>query len=139
MQIEEQENKRMFILMSHTITPAQQTDAIKAFGVSEFIVVPSEWWGQIPADSDTVCTYTDSVKSFLDQHASQGDILLVQGDFGATLNMVHFAFEQGIIPVYATTKRSAHEVVKGDKVTTVREFVHVRFRVYEPYCSKISS
>ena len=129
-------SKKMFILMSHTMTPAQQKDATETLGVSEFIVVPSDWWGQIPADADSVCEYTASLKSFLKENAKQDDLLLVQGDFGATLNMVHFAFEQKIIPLYATTKRTANEVIEGDKVTTVREFVHVRFRMYESACWK---
>lgn len=122
--------------MSHAMTPAQEEDAVKTLGISEFIVVPSEWWEQIPADANSVCEYTASIKYFLHQYAKRGDTLLVQGDFGATLNMVYFAFKQGIIPVYATTKRTSQEAIKGDKVTSVREFVHVQFRVYETQCLK---
>ncbi len=138
MKTQKQITKKMFILMSHTITSAQKSDAIERFNVSEFIVIPSEQWGQIPADADSVCNYTSALKIFLNKHANKGDILLVQGDFGATINMVHFAFQQEIIPVYATTKRSAKEIIEGDKITTVREFRHVRFRIYETQCLKLS-
>ncbi|BDY11974.1 hypothetical protein HCR_02860 [Hydrogenimonas cancrithermarum] len=60
-----------------------------------------------------------------------GDILFVQGDFGATCAMARWASSRGLVPVYATTKRRAIEKVEGDRVTTTRVFEHVRFRVYE--------
>jgi hypothetical protein len=45
--------------------------------------------------------------------------------------MVSFAKQHGLIPVYATTDRVARDIIEGDKIITVREFKHVRFREYE--------
>ena len=55
---------------------------------------------------------------------------MVQGDFGAIVEMVHFAFKVGLIPVYSTTKRVAKDIIDGDTITTLRIFEHVRFRKY---------
>lgn len=125
------DSKSLFILMSHNITQAQKEDAQKLWGVDCFRVVPAKWWSQIPADADNVCDYVEDIKVFLRREAKEGDILLVQGDFGATVNLVTFAESAGLIPIYATTERVAKELVDGDKITTTREFKHVRFRHYE--------
>jgi hypothetical protein len=131
--------KTLYILMSHAITPAQKKDAVTSLGAERFVTVPSEWWGQIPADDVSVCAYTLEVESWLSIHAQRGDYLLVQGDFGATVRLVHFAVSIGMVPIYATTKRIARDVVDGDRVTTVREFQHVRFRHYETKCEQKKS
>jgi len=122
--------------MSHEITPLQREDAHEVLGVGRIVEVPSKWWGQIPAEEESVCDYTAEIERWLKQEAKAGDMLLVQGDFGATVRMVQFARDIGVIPVYATTNRVSKEVVDGDRVTTVREFRHVRFRRYETECKK---
>ena len=71
--------------------------------------------------------YKDKLKS----QAKAGDVLLVQGDFGATYNMIKFAKNMGLIAVYATTKRIVSECLEDGKVVTKREFKHARFRKYE--------
>jgi len=63
--------------------------------------------------------------------ATQGDLLLVQGDFGATYALVRFARTMGMVPLYATTQRQSRETVENGQIKTERIFVHVRFREYE--------
>ena len=58
-------------------------------------------------------------------------MLLVQGDFGATYNMIKFAKNMGLTVIYATTKRIVSEYIENGKVLTKREFKHARFREYE--------
>lgn len=123
--------KTMFVLMSHELTTLQYEDAKLSLDVQRFEKIKSDTWSQIPADADSVTVYLAKIKDHLMQHAKQGDILLVQGDFGATVALVCFAFDHGIIPVYATTERKATEVLQGDMIVTTRTFEHVRFRKYE--------
>lgn len=122
--------KTMFILISHAITEHQKQDAVEHLDVVTFKVLPTDIWSQIPAEYDRVDSSLLQLKAQLVTESKKGDILLVQGDYGATFNMVQFSKEIGIIPIYATSKRKAYEVVEGEKVTTVREFEHVRFRKY---------
>lgn len=126
--------RTMFILMSHKMTQAQYDDAKNNFGIDQFIELPNDQWSQIPAEVDDISPYLAELKHNILKQSEQGDMLLVQGDFGTTVAMVHFAFENGMIPVYATTRRAAKEIVDGDKVITTRTFEHVRFRVYEKGC-----
>lgn len=72
-------------------------------------------------------TYKDKLRS----QAKSGDVLLVQGDFGATYNMIRFAKNMDLIAVYATTKRIVSEQVENGKLVIKREFKHARFREYE--------
>ena len=122
--------KTMYILMSHTITQQQINDAQSALDVKKFVTLPTDVWSQIPAETESVESSLLPLKAQLVTYAKKGDLLLVQGDYGATFNMVQFVKERGLVPVYATSKRKAYEVVEGEKITTVREFRHVRFRKY---------
>ena len=123
-------SKTMFILMSHTITEHQAADARDTLQVDDFVVVPSEVWSQIPAEYENVDDCLIDIKTYLRNNACKEDYLLVQGDYGATFNMVQFAKEIGLIPVYATSMRKSYEVADGEKITTVREFRHIRYRKY---------
>jgi len=124
----------MFILMSHKMTQTQYDDATKSFGIDRFIELSSDQWAQIPAEVKDISPYLAELKHNILKQSEHGDILLVQGDFGATVVMVHFAYANGLIPVYATTRRAAKETVEGDKVITTSTFKHVRFRIYEKGC-----
>ncbi len=122
--------KTMYILMSHEMTEQQKNDAKYSLDVNVFDVVPSKVWSQIPSEYETIEACLTEIKTYISTGFKRGDYLLVQGDYGATFNMVQFAKEIGLVPVYATSKRKAYEVVEGEKITTVREFQHVRFRKY---------
>ena len=122
--------KTMYILMSHKMTEQQKEDAKQTLNVQCFVVLPTDVWSQIPAENKNVESSLLQLKAQLMTQAKEGDLLLVQGDYGATFNMVQFTKEIGLIPVYATSKRNVYEVVEGEKVTTVRGFRHVRFRKY---------
>jgi len=123
--------RKFFILMSHKMTESQKRDAISSFGVTQFIEVPNRWWGQIPPNADSIVSYIEDILNFLEKRSEKGDIILVQGDFGATFYIACWAKKHDLLPVYATTERVAIESVDGEKIITTREFKHVRFRVYE--------
>jgi len=124
----------LFILLNHDISEAQREDAEK-FGISRFLPLPPDLkaiWGSIPAEPDTIDDILHPVKQWLGTNAAPGDFALIQGDFGACWIMVNFAFENNLVPVYATTARKAVEIRQADgSIKTVREFKHVRFRRYE--------
>lgn len=126
--------KTMFVLMSHEMTPIQIEDARSRWDVERFVTVPCPLWGQILPKADSVCDAVEPARAFLHREARPGDLLLVQGDFGATVAMIGEARKLGLTPLYATTRRVAEERVQGDRVVTTRHFEHVRFRIYETEC-----
>jgi len=123
----------MLLLLSHALTDKQRRDAQQEFGISQFISMPEELsqkWATIPPELDNLSDYLMPFKEWIHQYAGPGDYALIQGDYGATFELVEYCRMRGITAVYATTTRKAVEQVNGDKVTITRQFEHVRFRRY---------
>ncbi len=128
-------SKTMHILLSHELTNEQIDDARAHLGITEFKTMPEELrniWKSIPPDMDQVSSVLNEIKEWLKQNASEGDIVFIQGEFGATYHMVDFAFMNKITPVYATTERIVVEKTNPNgEIIFERMFKHVRFRKYE--------
>ncbi|MEA1967980.1 MAG: CRISPR-associated protein Csx20 [Thermodesulfobacteriota bacterium] len=126
--------KKLFSVFNHILTTEQISDARHSLGVTEFVEMPDKLkqiWKQIPADSESISRYLDPLKKWILANAAKEDIILVQGDFGATYLMVEFAFKHGLIPVYSTTYRQAAESVQPDgRLKTEHIFKHQMFRKY---------
>ena len=124
--------KKMFLLFSHRLTDEQEMDARENFGIEEFVYLPEKLqkvWSNIPPEIEDIKPLLEDIKQFLRDNANKGDIVLIQGDFGAVVEMVEFV-RFWLIPVYATTKRISKEIEKDGKIVKVSEFKHVRFRKY---------
>lgn len=123
--------KTFFTLMNHTLTSEQEEDARKNLNVDKFINITDAMWSDIDPSEKSIIKFVEVYKDKLKKQAKVGDVLLVQGDFGATYNMIRFAKNMGLIAVYATTNRIVSEQVENGKVVIKREFKHARFREYE--------
>ena len=87
-------------------------------------------WSNIPPDLNDISTYLEPLKKYLQKVIKLNDIVLVQGDFGATCQIATFVKSLGAKAVYATTKRDVVEIKKGDKIEKKSIFEHVKFREY---------
>jgi hypothetical protein len=120
--------------MNHKPTEAQKADALMTFGISGFVETPAEIsgiWSNITADAETLDDILLPVKAWLASQAEAGDVVLIQGDFGAVYHMVNYAFVKRLVPVYATTSREVVEVLKEDgSIEITRIFRHRMFRRY---------
>ncbi|WP_297988410.1 CRISPR-associated protein Csx20 [uncultured Campylobacter sp.] len=123
--------KTLFTLINHTLTSEQEEDARKNLNVDKFINITDARWSDIDPSEKSVIEFVEAYKDKLKKQAKAGDVLLVQGDYGATYNMIRFAKNMGLIAVYATTNRIVSERVENGKVVIKREFKHARFREYE--------
>mgnify|MGYP000905853185 FL=1 len=123
--------KTFFTLINHTLTSEQEEDARKNLNVDKFINITDAMWSDIDPSEKSIIKFVEVYKDKLKKQAKVGDVLLVQGDFGATYNMIRFAKNMGLIAVYATTNRIVSEQVENGKVVIKREFKHARFREYE--------
>ncbi len=124
--------KTLFLIFNHTFTSAQEADAKASLGVGEIVSMPENVrsiWADIPPENEAIAGFLSPVREWLFQNAKPGDLVLIQGDFGACHLMVRHAFENGLIPVYSTTRREAVEKVQSDgSVSLTHNFRHVRFR-----------
>jgi CRISPR-associated Csx2 family protein len=127
-------NKSMFLLFSHQLTLDQQESARIDFGVTSFHQPPETVqaiWSQIPSDTNHLTPILQPVERWLEQKAQKGDLVLIQGDFGATFLMVSHALSLELIPVYATTQRQAKDKILSDgRMETHHIFKFKQFRVY---------
>ena len=123
--------KTLFTLINHTLTREQEEDARKNLNIDKFINIVDVSWSDIDPSEKSVIKFIETYKNKLKKQSKAGDVLLVQGDFGATYNMIRFAQNMGLIAVYATTNRIVSERVENGKVVIKREFKHARFREYE--------
>ncbi|WP_297943617.1 CRISPR-associated protein Csx20 [uncultured Campylobacter sp.] len=123
--------KILFMLMNHALTREQEEDARKNLNVDKFINIADASWSDIDPSEKSIIKFVEVYKDKLRSQAKAGDVLLVQGDFGATYNMIRFAKNMDLIAVYATTNRIVSEQVENGKVVIKREFKHARFREYE--------
>ncbi len=127
--------KTLFLLFSHTLTPEQDADARQALGVTEFAALPPELqavWSDVPPEAEYIADHLYPVLHWLGQQAQPGDVVLVQGDFGAVCLTVNWARQRRLIPVYATTRREVVETALPDgSIQKQSVFRHVRFRAYQ--------
>lgn len=123
-------------LTNHSLTEDQKNDAINRFGITEFVEMPEdikELWGNIPPDLDDsgLDIHIQPILAWLDEYLRNGNVFLIQGDYGATYKVVQIVARFECIPVYATTKRLAEEIKQPDgSIQVKRTFKHVRFRKY---------
>ena len=103
-------------------------------GIDQVIDLPPDLkalWSQIPPDLTEISNYLDPIKEWLAGNARKRDYVLIQGDFGACFIMVNFAFENGLIPVYSTTRREADEEYdESGAIKMIHRFQHKIFRGY---------
>jgi len=124
----------LYLLFSHSLTPEQIEDAQENWQVAACISLPEqlqELWSNVPPELTSLKDYLQPICEWL-RNAQAGDLVLIQGDFGATYLMVQYAFERGLRPIYSTTLRKVVETPLPDgSIRTERVFAHHQFRLYE--------
>src|SRR6056297_1136117 len=124
----------LYILFSHELTDKQNKQIYKNYGIKDIIYLPGELikkWKNIPVDEKSLVEFLGPFKSWIGENTRVGDYILIQGESGATYQMVNFAFKCDLIPLHATTKRVNKEIKNGEEIITERKFEHVIFRRYE--------
>lgn len=122
--------KKFFVFTSHRLNEEQINDAKSKFDTQEFVYLPSvlqEKWSNVPAYLTSLDNFVKPFYKFLQENAKQGDVIMIQGDFGLSYNLIDYAKSLGLMTIYATTKRDSVEK-DGVKISV---FKHVRFRVYK--------
>ena len=130
----ESRSKKLFLIFSHKLTDKQREDAKNNLDVEEFIYLPEDLqkiWTNLSPELDDLGAALEEIKSWISKTSSKEDYILVQGDFGATYEMVSFCKGLDLKVIYSTTKRQAHETLRDDgKVQISHLFEHIKFRKY---------
>jgi len=126
--------KKMLLFFSHKLTDSQKADAKRSWGVEEFLYLPSDLqslFSNVPPELESLKEYAKPLTGFLKKNSKEGDMALIQGDFGLVNILVKEAEKNGVIPVYSTTKREAVEKEIEGKSVKISKFEHIRYRRYE--------
>ena len=58
-------------------------------------------WDEIGINTDISQKKLDEMKVMIKRNIEKGDYILIQGDLGATFDIVSWAKEEGFIPIYS--------------------------------------
>ena len=125
--------KKAYCLLNHSLTDNQIKELVEEYNISEIKYPDAELsvkWMQIPASKNLDMNVIKAVLVWI-QDAEKDDVLIVQGEFGSTFYIVDYALKNGLIPVYAVTKRVAEEKRNGEEVVRQYIFRHCCFRKYK--------
>lgn len=126
--------KKVFVLFSHNLVEDQIIELKTTHKVTDIVRLPLELqnlWGNIPPEPTDIVEIIRPIKQWLSTEASINDLVIVQGDFGVTFNIINWCLQQGFIPIYATSKRVHKEEYLPDGTIKIsKSFKHVRFRNY---------
>ncbi len=129
--------KQIFLLFSHQLTLAQRKELKNKFDVDRIINLPlnlQNIWSNIPPEIPSIKSYLKDIFDWLKEKSQPGDLVLIQGEFGATYMAVDFCKKIRLIPLYATTRREVvEETLSDDTIKVKRTFVHTRFREFEEW------
>jgi hypothetical protein len=127
--------KNFLLMFNHMLSPEQKAWGDEHYGPCRIIEMPDllkKSWAQVPPGNESLSSWVQPFREWVDQEGKKDDLILIQGDFGATYLMVNHAFKLGLVPVYATTKRKAIETALPDgTVKMEHEFNFCRFRKYD--------
>lgn len=124
---------RVFVVTNHTQTEDQVHDLQCNWSVDSLVDLPGELktlWGSVPPELDSVEDFVSPVLDWLGSVCCAGDIVWVQGEWGATISVLRWCLRNSIVAVYGTTKRVASERKTSEGVSLTHIFKHVRFRRY---------
>ena len=136
----EKKMKTAFCLLNHKLTENQLSELTSKFNVSTIVYTSAELsasWAQIPATENLDMSIIGKVIEWL-KDSAEGDVFIIQGEFGSTFLLVDYALRKHLIPLHAVTKRIETEEVEGEIVKRHYEFKHVCFRKY-CYADSISN
>ncbi|MBF4805986.1 MAG: hypothetical protein HXM47_05270 [Pseudoleptotrichia goodfellowii] len=127
-------SKKALLVFSHELTENQIGELIKDFEVKKIEKLPEEIqkiWSNVDSEDETYEENLEKIKEFIEKNNQKGDVLLIQGNWGYTYNLVKWAFEREFTPIYSFTKRDVEEIKEGENIKKISYFKHERFRKYE--------
>lgn len=124
----------IYILLNHSLTDRQTAELHKTYGDDAVLEYPSAeikaFWSQVPTEPTLPQNEIDRIVQWL-SHAKPDDVLIIQGEYGATFYLVSLALKRKMKALYAVTKRVNTETREGEKVLRSYVFEHVCFREYK--------
>ena len=124
--------RKALLLFSHQLTENQEKELVENFKVKKIISLSSElqkMWSNVSI-KENYKENQEKIKKYIEENFNENDVMLVQGNWGYTYNIVKWSIEKRLVPVYSYTERNVEEIKDGENVKKISYFKHVKFIEY---------
>ena len=124
--------KKVLLLFSHQLTENQAKELMEDFEVKKILNLPTElqeMWSNVSI-KENYMENLEKIKKYIENNFNKDDVMLIQGNWGYTYNLVKWSIENDLIPVYSYTERNVEEIKYGENVKKISYFKHIKFIKY---------
>ena len=125
--------RKALLLFSHQLTENQEKELVENFKIKKIVSLSSElqeMWSNVSI-KENYKENLEKIKKYIEENFNENDVMLVQGNWGYTYNIVKWSIEKRLVPVYSYTERNVEEIKDGENVKKISYFKHVKFIEYE--------
>ena len=125
--------RKALLVFSHQLTENQEKELNGEYNVKQIEKLPDDLqnlWSNVTI-GESYKENLEKIKEYISKNFHIGDILVIQGNWGYTYNLVKWAIENEYLPVYSYTERNVEEIKDGEDVKKISYFRHVKFLKYE--------
>lgn len=125
--------RKALLVFSHQLTENQEKELNGEYNVKQIERLPGNLqniWSNVTIGK-SYKENLEKIKEYISKNFHIGDILVIQGNWGYTYNLVKWAIENEYLPVYSYTERNVEEIKDGEDVKKISYFRHVKFLKYE--------
>lgn len=125
--------RKALLLFSHQLTENQEKELVENFKIKKIVSLSSElqeMWSNVSI-KENYKENLEKIKKYIEENFNENDVMLVQGNWGYTYNIVKWSIEKKLVPVYSYTERNVEEIKEGEIVKKISYFEHVKFVKYE--------
>lgn len=124
--------RKALLLFSHQLTENQEKELVENFKVKKIVSLSSElqeMWSNVSI-KENYKENLEKIKKYIEENFNENDVMLVQGNWGYTYNIVKWSIEKKLVPVYSYTERNVEEIKDGENVKKISYFKHIKFIEY---------
>ncbi|WP_456083140.1 CRISPR-associated protein Csx20 [Leptotrichia sp.] len=126
-------NKKALLVFSHQLTNNQEIELLEKYKVGKIEKLPEElqyMWSNVSIKKDYK-ENLEKIKKYIANNFNSKDIMVIQGNWGYTYNLVKWSINNGFLPLYSYTERNVEEIKDGENVKKISYFKHIKFIEYE--------
>ena len=126
-------NKKALLVFSHQLTGNQEIELLEKYKVEKIEKLPEElqyMWSNVSIKKDYK-ENLEKIKKYIVNNFNSKDIMVIQGNWGYTYNLVKWSINNGFLPLYSYTERNVEEIKDGENVKKISYFKHIKFIEYK--------
>lgn len=125
--------RKALLVFSHQLTENQEKELNEEYNVKQIEKLPENLqniWSNVTI-GESYKENLEKIKNYIIENFHKEDVLVIQGNWGYTYNLVKWAIENKYLPIYSYTERNVEEIKYGEDVKKISYFRHVKFLKYE--------